>query len=211
MRLEYGPLVGHDAGTAITNRRHWGWAGTVRQFLDTPGEQVLSSLSDHHLDLMRASPSASQVGAWRDEVRILRSNLRDVTVAAPHATEWRIIFEYELPLEGGRRPDVVILAGKTLVVLEFKGDPRLDPAFVDQVSAYTRDLNEYHAESHSLRAVPMLVLTRATNPVSHEHVTIADPASIAPTLLDVESVGSVDLDTWLNSEYAPLPMLATAG
>jgi hypothetical protein len=182
----------------------------VGDFLATPDPVVMSSLADHHVHLMRTPPSASQAGAWRDELRILRATLRDVAVASPDAVTWGVVLEYELPLEGGRRPDVVILAGGSLVVIEFKGELRLDQAFVDQVSAYTRDLNEYHAASHSLRGVPVLLMTRAHAPVPNDHVTVVDPASLASVLLDVATGDPVDLDAWLNAEYAPLPMLVTA-
>ena len=32
-----------------------------------------------------------------------------------------LVFEYELPREKGRRPDVLLLSGRNLLVLEFKG------------------------------------------------------------------------------------------
>ena len=178
----------------LSKRRQWGWAGTVQEFLGTPGSTVMSSIADHHADLMRQRPSKSQVDAWRDEIRILRSTLRDITVAAPHAVDWSIVLEYELPLEGGRRPDVILFAGRTMMVLEFKGDLRLEPAFVDQVMAYSRDLNEYHAASHRLRAVPVLVLTRATGPVPDDRATSVDPASLASVLLETESIAWGSLD-----------------
>jgi hypothetical protein len=159
---------------------------------------------------MRQSPSSSQVEAWRDEIRVMRSTLRDVAIAAPHAVAWNLVFEYELPLEGGRRPDVVLFAGQTMIVMEFKGDPRLDPAFCDQVLAYSRDLNEYHAASHALRSLPVLVLRQARGPIAGDQVTIVDPPSLAAVIIESESTGTIDLPAWLDAEYAPLPMLVTA-
>ena len=51
----------------------------------------------------------------------------------------------------GRRPDVVVLAGDTVVVLEFKTTGSLHVADLDQVRAYARDLADYHL-AHAARA-----------------------------------------------------------
>ena len=59
----------------------------------------------------------------------------------------------ELPRERGRRPDVVILIGGTVLVLEFK-DYRVPlQAHIDQVAAYARDLRNYHAGSRGATLV----------------------------------------------------------
>ncbi len=192
------------------NRRQWGWAGSVEQFLEASDVAWIEALAEHHLALMMQPPSGSQLAAWRDELRVMRASLRDVCIAAPYATEWSIVFEYELPLEGGRRPDVVVLAGAAVVVIEFKGAPRLEPASIDQVAAYARDLSEYHADTHGRQVVPVLVLTSAKGPIVDDSVTIVDPGSLAAVVLDAATEGEVDLERWLNSEYAPLPMLVAA-
>jgi hypothetical protein len=40
--------------------------------------------------------------------------------ARPAAEEWGLVLEFELPLEA-RRVDALLLAGTTIIVLEFKG------------------------------------------------------------------------------------------
>jgi hypothetical protein len=188
----------------------WGWAGSVEQFLETPLDQWLDSLSAHTRALIGGSPSSQQVTAWRDEHDVLRVALRDVCVAEPAATGWGLVFEYELPLEGGRRPDVVVLTGHAMAVLEFKQDPRVTPAAIDQVKAYARDLMEYHAASHGVRANPVLVLTRASDPPSDDEVQIVDPTSLAAAVLRSARPGHIALDEWLHARYEPLPMLVAA-
>jgi hypothetical protein len=192
------------------NRRQWGWAGTVKEFLDSPIEPWRSALAEHHRGLIGGMPSDSQRAAWDDEWAVLRSTMRDVCVARPDATSWGLTFEYELPLEGGRRPDVVLLAGSAILVLEFKTDPRLDPAAVDQVEAYARDISEYHSASHGVRMSPVLVLTKARAPIPHPTTTIVDAPSLAPCILRECREGTIDLEAWLTAEYAPLPMLIVA-
>lgn len=196
--------------TAGVERPQWGWAGSVGEFLQLPRPVWMEALAAHHGGLLAQPPSRSQVQAWIDEHTVMAASLRDVCVAEPAARDWGVVFEYELPLEGGRRPDVVVLAGGAVVVLEFKQASMVHVSFVDQVEAYARDLTEYHAATHGRRAVPVLVLTGAAAPVHDDHVAIVDPASLAPTLLEFAVPGSIDLASWLHAEYAPLPMLVAA-
>ena len=110
---------------------------------------------------MGLPPSGEQVAAWRGEYEILGVTLREIAASIPRARQWSVIFEYELPREGGRRPDVVILTGSQVLVLEFKETAALQRAHVDQVAAYARDLRHYHAASHDKLVDAVLVLTRS--------------------------------------------------
>jgi DUF2075 family protein len=182
----------------------------VAEFLALPPARWRQSLEQHHRGLLNEHPSRSQLIAWDEEGAIMRASLRDVCVAEPTATSWGVAFEFELPLENGRRPDVVVLAGQSIVVLEFKQDPVPRPAFVDQVEGYSRDLAEYHEASHDRNVGAVLVLTGARAPVTEATVAVVDPPSVAGMLLSHHAGGSIDLDSWLTSPYAPLPSLITA-
>jgi len=97
-----------------------GWHGAVAEFLTLDQATFLASLEARHLRVMGASPSGEQIAAWRGEYEILGATLREIVASAPRAREWAVIFEYGLPRERGRRPDVVILTGSQVLVLEFK-------------------------------------------------------------------------------------------
>jgi hypothetical protein len=60
---------------------------------------------------------------------------------------------------------VIIHAGETIIVLEFKSSPQFDAAQVDQAAAYARDLREYHEASHWRRVEPVVVSTTYTGPI----------------------------------------------
>ncbi len=198
-------MTGRQAGRPL-----WGWAGSVADFLQMPHPVWRAELDRHHAGLFGTPPSASQTRAWDDEGSLVRASLRDVCVAQPEAQDWSIVFEYELPLEGGRRPDVVLLAGGALTVLEFKGDNIAKAAAVDQVEAYARDLAEYHEASHGLQVTPVLVLTRGTSGDHDDQVRICGPSDLAAVLLQSARPGVVRLDAWLAAPYAPLPSLVQA-
>lgn len=191
----------------------WGWAGTVAEFLSTPADRWLASVSSHHQRLWHMPPAQSQVTAWQSEVRAMSEALRRCCSALPdEAPAWGVVFEYELPLEGGRRPDVVVLAGHSLVVLEFKSSPIPTQADLDQVRGYVRDLVDYHAASHDLAPHALLVLDSADNDFAGviDGVVVTAPSGIDHYLYAARTNGSVDLSAWLDASYEPLPMLVDA-
>ncbi|HEV7846151.1 MAG TPA: DNA/RNA helicase domain-containing protein, partial [Thermoleophilaceae bacterium] len=149
--------------------------------------------------------------AWRDEYRTMSGALAECITTYEDATAWSVVFEFELPFEGGRRPDVVVLAGETIAVLEFKGDIALPVAYFDQVKAYARDLADYHAASHDKLVVPILVSTASETRAHIDHeVNVERPDTLAGRLLDVAEGGRISLAPWLAADYAPLPTLVDA-
>jgi hypothetical protein len=155
------------------------------------------------------------VSAWKNSLEVLRDGLRSVCESRTDANSWTGVFEYELPRERGRRPDVVLLAERAVLVLEFKDDSAPLQSYVDQVAAYARDLGDYHAASHDRRVLPVLVLTRYWREAAEsEGVAIVGPDSLAECLLDLttEPAASPPLDprVWLEADYAPLPSLINA-
>ena len=197
----------------------YGWAGTAAGFLATDATDIKRSLEAHHYGTMNENASGSQVAAWRDEIRILTDGLRSCVRQDEAAVDWSIVLEYELPMEGGRRPDVVVLAGETVIVLEFKGG-MMKPTVpaVDQANAYARDLAEYHEVTHGYgtgrderTVVPLLVLTSleyAGTDVGK--AIVVGRQDVGRWLTDLATPGSIDLEAWLASAYAPLPTLIKA-
>src|SRR4051812_35271241 len=105
----------------------WGWAGTAGELLESPDAELLAGLEQHHRSLFSVGPSGSQLNAWRSSIVYLRDALRAAS-GSLEVGPWGIALEYELPLEGGRRPDAVVLAGSGVVVVEFKESSHLNLA-----------------------------------------------------------------------------------
>jgi hypothetical protein len=158
-------------------------------------------------------PAQEQVNAWSEELDVMAASLRACVEAEPEAVQsWSVAFEYELPLEGGRRPDVVVLAGAAVVVLEFKSKALPSPADVDQVNAYARDLADYHGGCRIVPVQPVLVLQGAAPGFAREYhgVWLTSPETVARYLFAGAVDGSIDLGDWLNAPYSPLPTLVEA-
>jgi len=190
----------------------WGWAGSVRDFLAAPRERLLESLTNHLIRLLDKRPSSTQLAAWADEHSILVDTLQACVTIDADAPDWSVIFEYELPLEGGRRPDVVLLVGPSIFVLEFKSAHGIRRADLDQTRAYAQDLADYHRESRGLTVIPMLVLTaaKANAWVEDDGALVVGPEAIARYLVAPRREGTIKRASWLTSPYEPLPTLVAA-
>jgi hypothetical protein len=202
--------------------------------LELGEDAFVDTLSAHLRRCMGMGPDGPQVTAWSNEFAVLRETLSAVLERRSVAAGWHIVFEYELPRERGRRPDVVLLTGSQVIVLEFKDADKQQPAHVDQVAAYARDLSEYHAESHDKLVDPVLVLTRSSSVEVSRHegrgepeavldpraveprpyeVTVTGPAALARVILALEArapAEPVRAEEWLAADYQPLPSLVRA-
>lgn len=69
------------------------------------------------IDLYSMPLGDSQVKAWKDCFDVLKKELPNVNNEHPGL---QIIFEYALPYESGRRPDVILLSKEQVIILEFK-------------------------------------------------------------------------------------------
>jgi hypothetical protein len=198
----------------MSMRTGYGWVGTVGDYLSLTEPVLLQQLVEHHHGLWGASPSASQRKAWSEEHKVMRQALQACVAVLPDAAPaWGVVFEYELPLEGGRRPDVVVLAGAALVVLEFKSSALPTPADVDQVTAYVRDLVDYQEASHQMTPHAILVMTGAAPGLAHvyrDEVVIIAPEALDRYLFNAADGAQVDVVEWVRAPYHPLPTLVEA-
>lgn len=193
----------------------WGWSGSLSDLALGDSAEIVALLAEHYCGLNAEEPSGSHVQAWRSSLEAAGSAARWLADRKPEAAGWSVVFEYELPRERGRRPDMVLLAGDTLVVVEFKGYAEAMPAHVDQVEAYVRDLGDYHAGSHGRRIVPVLCLTASHRPLAQDGETIITSGDYLGEALmlatsEAASENAIDPQTWLNADYQPLPSLVAA-
>lgn len=191
-----------------------GWSGTIHNFLLINKSNWLIDLQAHHQLCMNCPADESQLTAWVHSFDILQKELEKIVSMKPYFGNYSIIFEYELPRERGRRPDVIILGSSIIFVLEFKDYSKILPAHIDQVNAYARDLKHYHAASHLYTVVPILILTRVKDLIESSGKTIIlstdTISSFFNSQISLEFTPPIDLKTWLTAEYSPLPSLIQA-
>ena len=152
---------------------HWGimepqadqkceWYGTVSSFLGIDLVSWGTALTSRLLKIGLPVDN-SQKSAWINCFEKLKKVLPKVLDWNSEIGNWLIIFEYELLRERGRRPDVLLLSDKQIYVLEFKQSDYAPQSYLDQVSAYARDIKNYHALSHEMEVIPILVLSNSVD------------------------------------------------
>ena len=164
-------------------------------------EKIKSTfLKEHIVEL-----SNSQINAWKDSFEVLQNLNLNPNIS--------IIFEYVLPYESGRRPDVILLSSDHVIVLEFKMKDKIKPEDIDQVEAYARDLREYHFESRDKSVIPILVLTKTTNlNKNYGEVNCVSSDILQKKLNDIyqSPIEKYDFNKWIASKYEPLPTIVEA-
>ena len=220
-RMATGTFKTHQEQTADTQNqvikreveppmtRKYCYADSIGNFLTTEKTTWKKEMRSAFREEIDLPLGQSQIDAWADCYDVLQKAL------VGNLTGFSIVFEYVLPYESGRRPDVLLVSNEVVIILEFKRKSVVLIEDLDQTADYGRDIREYHFESRDKSVIPMLVLTRAEN-VSYndKNVCICSADCLTEKLSEaISSVGlitSCDIDKWINSKYEPLPTMVEA-
>ncbi|MEI7481638.1 MAG: DNA/RNA helicase domain-containing protein [Elusimicrobiota bacterium] len=185
-----------------------GWESELGVLVTSDRALVIRSLENFVQDA-----SASQKTAWKDEVKILQSAGGAALAADTNATVYHSILEYQLPLES-RRPDVVLLENGNVLVIEFKGKELPTAADIDQVSAYARDLRNYHRDCADRQVHALLIPSRFignTQQVAGTYIVNPKDLNTLINTLSKPAYPPIDSKSFLSQEaYSPLPSLVKA-
>ena len=181
------------------------YADSIANFDKTNEKDFMQTIRTNFKEEHVLKLEPEQIYAWLDSYRVMEKISLNFNI--------NIIFEYVLPYEGGRRPDVILLSKELVIVLEFKMKNRIKEEDIDQVSAYARDLREYHYETRDKKVIPILVLTKTTNLNEEINNVICISDDLLQNTLDkiyTENINPTPLDIWINSKYEPLPTIVDA-
>jgi len=184
----------------------YAWLGSVQAFLGSPEEEILRELTR-----FARETGAPQLFAWDRSLGVLR---RELATCLPEAAGFALVLEFELPRSGGRRPDLILLENGTVLVVEFKNRVEAEPADLDQVLGYVRDLELYHSGCHGRRLVPVLVpIGMDREPFQREGVRVVPPRGLGGLIRHLATEGGTrrgDARAWVDAPYEPLPALVQA-
>ena len=199
-----------------------GWDSSIAQFIDTESDSIVGSLARGVFSTGISELSAVQEEAWRQEIEILKHQLKHRRFA-----DWHIILEYEIPRRS-RRPDVIVLGKTTIVVIEFKvGAETFDAASRWQITSYALDLRDFHSESSGRKIVPVLCATQATRfPIEPPVVDDLEGGVAQLVCVNASTLGRsvaqgvgdpirgsgnpINPREWLRSPYRPTPTIIEA-
>ena len=132
---------------------------TLGEFLGDPDDKMLGRLALLYSDLGFSALFTSAINSWKDQIPILKDAIKKLVSSRSDASQWSILLEYSLPMRD-RRPDVILLAGSAVFVLEFKvGGESYDSTAMWQVQSYALDLRDFHPGCRGRAIVPILVAT----------------------------------------------------
>lgn len=193
----------------MTDRARTGWDSSFSEFREAPPRQIREGLAAFIKD---ASPE--QIRAWDDAIPPLQTEVDEVLVRDALAKEYSAILEYELPMEA-RRPDVILLVGAAVMVIELKGKVYPTQADLDQAAAYARDLRNYHRECAGREVIPVLVPARASGYqqlIGAVHVTGPDALdALVARITSAHPEPVINRGAFLSEDaYRPLPTLVEA-
>jgi hypothetical protein len=188
---------------------HAGWSSNLLEFREASAAYVAGSLQ-----AFVRNASIQQIRAWDESIPSLQREAGELVARTYGAGAYSAILEYQLPMEA-RRPDVVLLLGGPVLVLELKGKSSPQRVDIDQAAAYARDLRGYHRECSDRVVEPVLVLTQASGYLATESgVQVVGPDvldEVAETLTAAHRGPGVIMSRFLDpSAYRPLPSLVEA-
>ena len=186
-----------------------GWQSDLPAFVQASPAVIEAAL----LQFLHGA-SCQQITSWHDSIRWLQREYDRCVREEPAAERYFTLLEYELPFDF-RRPDIIVLEGGTVVVLEVKGRAGASQASRDQVAGYARDLAAYHSACADRPVLPVVVPSDGpAQPVVKDGVSIIGPHGVAQFLLDHanrEQGLPIRPDDFLNQDaYAPLPTIVQA-
>jgi Uncharacterized conserved protein (DUF2075) len=197
------------ACNVVPSSRAW-YGATIDEFLSSAPDSIFGQLvSNSEFALL-----TTQKDAWLGQIDFLRAQL--VGLAGS------VFLEFNIP-RMGRRVDAILLIGPVVFVVEFKvGETAFDRAAIDQVWDYALDLKNFHAASHDVSVVPILLATGAAEsaPISlhADSDNVYQPIQVCSSrfrdAIDVALAtitGDVlDQKQWAHASYRPTPTIIEA-
>ena len=142
-----------------------GWYGTVREFMDTPREEWLSSLQEGCRRIGRnLNDSRGLFHSFRDCRRVMQALFDDLSAMTDLPfQDWEIAFELRINRARMIRiyADVLIITADRVFSLEFKMKSDIDPDEVLQAAKYCPFLEIVFGPHYEI--IPALVLTSASD------------------------------------------------
>jgi hypothetical protein len=187
------------------------FSNSIANFLTRNPQEIIGEIesgNEFSLDL-------NQRDAWKEEIQILRSSLKDLS--------GQIYFEYTIP-RMGKRIDAVCIIGSVIFILEFKiGEKEYLLHDLDQVMDYALDLKNFHETSHLSFISPILIATNAKSVFLAVSQTPQNDKLLFPIKTNSKNLRSaidgvltftegepIDKENWEKGGYHPTPTIVEA-
>lgn len=200
------------------------FAATVGEFLKRDSAAILGELNLRSRSAI-STVRVSTIVSWERTISVLKATLLRITAAIPTASDWGLLLEYDIPRRD-RRIDCVLLAGRLILLLEFKtGESGAILAAKRQAEHYALDLRDFHRESRDRFIVPIVAThsgaftpgfangaREVVRPVLAASDATLEEAILCAVKADHSEVAAPQtvLNVWNESAYAPVPNIVEA-
>jgi hypothetical protein len=202
------------------------YRSTIGEFLALSLEQVLARLSLAYANRGYTSQYTDQTLTWERDLQQLYEVLSRCMSQFPESSKWGILLEFSIPRKE-MRIDVVLLIGKTVVLLETKSHDTTTHAR-RQIEEYALLLHYFHKGTAEKRIIPVLVSPDKREPRSESlsqyemfpqlavywiaPVQTTSWDSLAEILSGISHLSSdpSDVAGWDESPYHPVPSIIDA-
>lgn len=186
-----------------------GWHGKLKELLEISKDEFCNILTNY-VEGLDFPVSEGQQESWKDCYEFIVQNL-DLNKFG----DTYLAFEYMLPLEGGRRIDVILFFSGRIVILEFKRKGYHDISDIEQTIGYREDVKNFHKETYknNLQVEAYLVLTKSEKvDLKEREIFILTRNNFNNELgiYDLNPMNEDEVLNWINSEYEPIPSVIEA-
>lgn len=147
--------------------------------------------------------SEGQLIAWQKSIKLLKR------IFEKENKYWRIIFEFLIPLSSGKRPDILLINGTTIFIVEVKNRENYFASDLDQIRGYKLDLEFYHSTAKYFDIEPILLVLNAKElNKSVDGINILSPEYLKPFLLTkyIEEI-FVNPEDLNKGNFKPIPSI----
>ncbi|WP_408956257.1 DNA/RNA helicase domain-containing protein [Natroniella sp. ANB-PHB2] len=195
--------------------RNCGGYGKIEDFLTKGLDKFQNELKCFVSEHLGFKVNDEQMIAWQNCYQFLKKQLKRLIEIDEDYSQLSLAFEYSLPMEGGRRPDVLLFSKRKVVILEFKRKESYNYNDLEQLIGYQRDIKNYHHQTNkqNLEIISYLVLTKGVkNYASQDGIKILTANNFVTEIskLNLNPAWEENVVKWLNSEYQPLPNIVEA-
>ena len=184
---------------------------TIGEFLELGKLDFVNYLSKY-IEAYELPLGESQVRAWKDCYDFLENQMSEVNIGFHKVS---MVFEYMLPLERYRRPDVILLFKEKVVILEFKQKLIPEAKDIEQAIGYREDLYHFHYVTNklNLKVEAFIVSTSLSdNNIVKRGIKVLTSDNFRGELFSTtkDSLDNDAVNVWVNSKYEPIPSIIEA-
>jgi len=152
---------------------------TVEEIKRLPNSEIINNIKFLLEDKINNSAfSEGQIISWNKSIDLIKS------VFEKNNKYWNIIFEFLIPLSSGKRPDILLINGATIFLIEVKNKTNYTIADLDQISNYKLELEFYHSTARFFDIKPILLLLKSESMTEMDgETTILSPGNLKSVLV----------------------------